>query len=129
MVALIAAEAGRRPEHPSRQRISMRRGDRNEPDNGVAATGDAPPARRRRCMRTAAAATARSTWPRPASARNGAPGRRRFTRPAFLVAAAAAVVAVALSAVLLLRTPARAQVRRGIGRDRSGAGRQPATPR
>jgi hypothetical protein len=30
-------------------------------------------------------------------------GSRRFTRPAFLVAAAAAVVAVALSAVLLLR--------------------------
>jgi hypothetical protein len=46
----------------------------------------------------AAARNARE--PRNASQRSG---RRRFTRPAFLIAAAAAVVAVALSAVLLLR--------------------------
>ena len=50
-----------------------------------------------------------STSARPGERKQERPARRRFTRPAFLVAAAAAVVAVALSAVLMLRDPRRSR--------------------
>ena len=106
VVALIAAEAAASPSAGDRQAgpsldnqrssLDNQRSpfvDRTGPTDRINDVPAAPPAASQAPIDLASARRAKERRT----------GGRRFTRPAFLIAAAAAVVAVALSAVLLLR--------------------------
>jgi hypothetical protein len=107
VVALIAAEAAagapadvevehfpfvRSPAEPESDQLAGRRASQPSADRQTSADAEPP-----------AAGAAPIDLGAARRAKQDRSGRRRFTRPAFLVAAAAAVVAIALSAVVIVR--------------------------